>query len=83
MATEPETQYLIVAEVNADTVPQVGAVARPPRPITAGRRRSDRMVAYALAVFLVFASLFVVLEAFRTQQLVDLLNERTTVVCPK
>jgi len=82
--TEPDTQYLIVAEVNADTVPQVGAVARPPRPLTMGRRRSDRMVAYALAVFLVLASMFVLLQAFRTQQLVQLLDERTTTaVCPK
>lgn len=73
-------KHVIIAEVPRDT-PTVGATLRPPRPLTVGRRRSDRWVATCLAVFLMTASLFVLVQTFRTHALIDAV-ERRHLQCP-
>lgn len=83
MGTDDTDQYLIVAEVASSGTPTVGSVPRPPRVVTVGRRRSDRIVAYSLTFAFALSSLFVVYQAFRTQQLVDLVHDRTTLTCPR
>lgn len=74
--------FLIVAEVAGGQTPAVGAVPRPPRLLTYGRRRSDRWVAYALALFLVVCSFFVVGQAFRMETLIRYVESQSQ-TCPK
>ena len=42
----------------------VGGVLRPPRPFTVGRRKSDRIMAYASVALMVFMMFFIVYTSF-------------------
>lgn len=72
--TEPTDPTEVIVTVPLDPTATVGGIARPPRPVTVGRRRSDRWLAWTIVALLLVQGAFVVYVSWRVADLVDLVE---------
>lgn len=73
--TEPDADPTeVILTVPLDPQSNIGGIARPPRPATVGRRRSDRWLAWSVVVLLALQGLFVIYVAIRVDELVRLVG---------
>jgi hypothetical protein len=68
---DKDTPKRVVIELPKDANGVVGGTPRPPRPVTIGRRRTDRWMAHAALITFALLVIFVVYVTWRMQVITD------------